>query len=130
MFEEKIINCTPHDVVIYNEDDTEFSTERKALVLKNEDATPYMVFESTAIMTRVGVEEKFIKKICGIPVYSTKFTELINLPPEEENTYYIVSGYVGKAGKEMGRNDLLIPSHQIRNEKGVVIGCTALCEPE
>ena len=132
MCEERIINCTPHDVCIFDENDVEFSIEKKAFVLKAHDIKPVQVFPSgiDKVPARVKVEETFSRTICGIPVRKTKFSDVEDLLPEAENTFYIVSAIVGKAGARMGRTDLLVPSRQVRNEKGMVIGCTGFAEAE
>lgn len=110
----------------------EFSIEKKAFILKSPDIKPVHVFPSAIdkVPARVKVEETFSRTICGIPVRKTKFSDVEDMLPEAENTFYIVSAIVGKAGAKMGRTDLLVPSRQIRNEKGMVIGCTGFAEAE
>lgn len=132
MCEERIINCAPHDVCIYDENDVEFSIEKKAFVLKSPDIQPVTVFPSSIdkVPARVKVEETYSRTICGIPVRKTKFSDVEDLLPPAEGTFYIVSAIIGKAGAKAGRTDLLVPSHQIRNDKGIIIGCTGLAEAE
>ena len=130
MCEERIINCTPHDVCIYREEDVVFNTEKKAFMLIRDDVQPFKVFPSALdnVPARVKTTETYSRTICGITVKKTEFSEVEDLLPPSENTFYIVSAIVAKAGFRMGRTDLLVPAHQIRDEKGRIIGCTILCE--
>ena len=52
------------------------------------------------------------------------FGEVVDLPEPQEGTIYVVSMLV--AARAVGRNDLVSPGRQLRNEAGQVIGCAGL----
>lgn len=100
---ETIINCTPHDITILDENNK---------IIK--------VIKPSGIVARLSetiTEEGFCD---DIRIISKKYTKE-ELPPEEFNTYYIVSGLVALHTQ---RDDLLIPN-TVRNEEGQIIGCNS-----
>ena len=101
-----IKNYTPHEVVI----------------IKNGKA--YRAFPS---MGSLRVDQKTIS--CGsidydIPITSTVFGKVENLPEKNEDTIYIVSSLVCQACPD--RNDFFIPNESVRDEQGRIIGCSSL----
>jgi len=120
----KIVNLTPHPVVIY---------------MWNEQ-TGYLEpfeFPPSGIVARC--EEKVLKKcytlynvtISGIPeLHAFDWEEktignVVNLPPPKPNTIYIVSMAVAQAvGKE--REDVFCIGETVRDEKGRIIGAKSL----
>jgi len=60
----------------------------------------------------------------GIPLSLIKYGGS-ELPPYQENTYYIVSSIFCQAFP--GRKDLLMVGETIRDEKGFIIGAKTLC---
>lgn len=97
----KIINLTPHDVVI----------------------TDGPTFEPSGIVARVATHQVDDGDINGIPVKKQTFGDITNLPEPAENTIYIVSLVVLQAAKEIGRTDCVAPdtSNPVRNEEGRIV---------
>jgi len=138
----KIINCTPHDVVIVvdvvigdyiSSDDTEVVPE-------------FYVIEKSGIIPRLKEVQKKVKTIrttatrqdevekygydngwnLYIDIMEKSFNEVEGLPEPQEDTYYIVSALVAGAAKN--RDDLLIPNDIVRDEAGRIIGCRNLAK--
>lgn len=103
-----VVNLTPHAITILSRWDG------KVLARYEPEETP----------ARVSSETVHMGDLNGIPVTQTIFGEVTGLPPEEENTWYIVSRMVAEAAK--GRVDLLVPGLQVRDDDGRVIGCQSL----
>lgn len=101
-----IINLTPHAVNIITA-----------------DLDPIATFESQGV-ARVSEENIPIGEVNGIPVFETRYGEMIGLHEEKENTFYIVSNLCKTACPD--RKDLLAPSQLIRDEKGQPVGCLGL----
>lgn len=100
-----IINLTPHNVVVKGE-----GWE--------------VIFPSKGI-ARCSQSTKTIGKIGGVPITENVFGEVEGLPEEKEGVKYIVSGLIASALKGK-RKDLLVPSEQIRDSEGRIIGCKSL----
>lgn len=103
----KIINLTPHAVVICDKDGQMIRT-----------------FESSGTIARAKAFTESIGELDGIALTRTTFGELYGLPEEQPGVYYIVSAMVANAAT--GRNDLLIPNESVRDEAGRIIGCLSL----
>ena len=101
----KMINLTPHAVTIVKE-------------------TGNLVIEPSGMLARVAAKIVTIGEIDGIPVTTTEFGEVENLPEPEEGTIYIVSSLV--AQRCTHRGDVFIPNEAVRDEAGRIIGCKSL----
>jgi hypothetical protein len=75
---------------------------------------------------RVSVSRSLIGQINGINIYTPTFGDVIGLPDQAPDTYYIVSAMVAAAAKD--RKDLLTPGTPIRDADGKIIGCDGLNE--
>jgi len=109
--ESKLINCTPHDVNVYN-DDLE--------VIMN-----IPVSENAA---RLDQSTEVVGSILGVPMTETVFGGTTNLPQQQTNVFIIVSRLV--MAKNPERDDLLVPNEAVRDDnghinlkKGKIIGC-------
>ena len=99
----QIINLTPHSINIKG----------------------YGEISPSGIIPRVKQIEKAQGPINGIPVFEMSFEkEVKDMPPSQPRTIYIVSALLAQALR--GRDDIFVPAHPIRNEKGQIIGCEAL----
>lgn len=104
-----IINLTSHDI---------------NLVTKNGN----VVLHPGGIVSRIS--QKFITfetvDIDGVEVMvnTSELQEVVNLPEEKENVFYIVSFPTVLSCPQ--RQDLLFPNGLIRNEKEETIGCSFL----
>ena len=94
----KIINLTPH---VVNIGERTFPTNG---------------------LVRVATNTVKVGELDGIPLFTTQFGEVENLPEEVEGTFLIVARMVAIAVE--GRNDLLVPNGLVRNEQGQVVGAS------
>lgn len=101
----KIMNYTPHDVVVMDENKEVLHT-----------------FPSVSV-ARCTVKQANAGDVFGIPVMKQEYGEVEGLPEEKEGVYYIVSFLVQDALPD--RKDLLVPANLVRDEKGIILGCTA-----
>ena len=60
----------------------------------------------------------------SIPISSSSYGEVVDLPAPQVGVYYIVSRLVMSACPN--RQDLLVPNDLVRDEAGRVIGCRSL----
>lgn len=107
----KIINLTPHSVNIIK------------------DGAIYATYPSEGV-ARAEQTDKKIGSINNIDIYSTTFGSVTGLPEPSPYAFYIVSLATAQAAIRHGRTtgDLLITSHPVRNEDGVIIGCEAFAQ--
>ena len=119
MHNPTVINATPHDINIVDEDGKIVMTFPASGVIARCNANRHTVGDIT-------FTDKWGLKI---PLNEIVFGELEGLPEEKPLTYYIVSALAGKAGREAGRKDLLLVDDAVRNEAGQIIGCRALAWP-
>lgn len=103
-----IINLTPHQINIYNEE--------KELVT---EVAP------SGVVARVSVKRGRKGAIDGIPLFVTAYGAVENLPEQDGNTY-IVSGLVRAAAGD--RFDLYQPGELLRDADGRPIGCIGLSQ--
>lgn len=105
---EKIINLTPHELVIFNSEGEQIKR-----------------IPSSGVV-RVKEENTEIGELFGIPIYKKEYTESEGLPDPVPNTYYFVSIIVAQANKN--RNDLLLSSDLVRDENGRILGCKSFAK--
>lgn len=106
--EQKIINMTPHDVVILNSQNQVIKVYPKG---PDDLRLPILSIENVAV-------------IDGCLITETKFGKPENLPDEEPGTYYIVSQMI--KNKLSHRKDLLVPTDVQRNANNSIMGARAL----
>jgi len=102
------VNLTPHPINYYSEDGELVQT-----------------IEPSGKIARVSQESTEGEAAGPFSVHEVSTKEVINLPPPEENTYYIVSTAVAEQLKDSGRNDVLVPDtwdYGVRDDKGRIIG--------
>ena len=113
----KVVNCTPHDVVLI--------TESGYLGLPS-----IAIFKSSGIIPRLLEQQQKISSINNdgleIDIVKKSFLEPEGLPEPQENTLYIVSALVAGACKN--RDDLVVPNDIIRDEEGKIVGCKNLAK--
>lgn len=108
-----IINCTPHDVSIYNT--TDCCMYNGSLYLREGDEEhpePLSVYPAAKEPARVTFVQKPAGMADGIPVYWWDPNEIVNLPEPKPETYYIVSKMLAQACPE--RKDLIFPGTVVR----------------
>jgi hypothetical protein len=105
---EEIINATPHDVNIVDEE---------GKVIRTYPASGITVRLSAKTMPQGTLAD-------GTPLYLTFFEKIEFIPEREEETLYIVPQLV-KDAVGYYRGDFLVPADVVRDENGVV-SCRAL----
>ena len=95
----KLINLTPHDVVVQKEDGTR------------------VTYPASGQVARVEVEDVCVGYVDGIPIHKGKVKEVTGIPNQQDGVMYIVSLYVLQ---NSDREDLISPntSDAIRDDKG------------
>jgi hypothetical protein len=109
----KIINLTPHDVYLINEDNNTSVAFRPSGIIPrcNEIVCPHSLLHINHDGEAITVE--IVNKCMG---------DITNLPEPCNNTYYIVSLAIAQKLKGL-REDLIVPNSMIKNKKGVILGC-------
>lgn len=100
-----IINLTPHTINFINGDDT-------------------IAVPASGTIARLTTQTVQIGDINGIPVTTTVFGDVENLPDPSPDTVYIVSSLVAQACRD--RDDVYIPNESVRDDQGRIIGCKSL----
>lgn len=106
----KIINCTPHTINFVNDAGEVIRT-----------------IEPSGILPRVSSSINLVGNIDGIPDEETVYGEITDLPEKQDGVILIVSAMV--ASRLPNRDDLRVPGRQVRNDRGQVIGCKSLSNP-
>ena len=131
--EMTIINCTPHQIVMFNPAAVDFNPKTKSYYLNKEiddlvvdDQTVFEIFQPSGIVPRCTQKETdkgFVNSQTNhkYHIFKMEYGQVDNLPKEKEETYYIVSALVAQAVKN--RHDLLVPTHMVRNKEGQILGC-------
>ena len=117
--EMKIINLTPHDVVLFMVEEIPEGTVQMTVVFPKSGNIARVTEISTPVE---GVEYNGTI----IPLVTTVWGNIENLPEPEDDTKYIVSSIVASAAILVGRDDILVPVDFVRDEEGVILGCKAL----
>lgn len=105
-----LINLTPH-----------------AINVLAEDKTPHFTLPPSGIVARVSTTRQRVDVLYsqqapeGIAVFGVRFGEVVGLPAEADDVFYVVSALVKTACPK--RADLLSPGELVRNEAGQPIGC-------
>lgn len=105
----RIVNCTPHQVVVHNSDGDK------------------VVFEPSGIVPRVSMSRTLLYKLEGVEIFATRYGDAVDMPKVVPGTSYIVSNMTAAACSD--RRDLLTPGDPIRDEEGRIIGCLGLNVP-
>ena len=108
-----ITNLTPHTITF---------------ISANNSMQKYELAPS-GVVARVAAHTENIGSITtddgfNIPLTTTVFGQVENLPEPEKDTIYVVSSLV--AGRVPDRKDVFIPNESIRDDKGRIIGCLSL----
>lgn len=100
-----IINLTPHDINV---------------------VTPsgVITIHRSNNVARCNSSSVQIDTVNDIPIFQTIFGEIVNLPPPQGDTLFIVSMIV--KDRAINRTDLVSPSDLVRDSNGVIIGCKGL----
>lgn len=104
----RIVNCTPHDVVVIR-------TSGESITFSRSE-TP----------ARCSVERVQVGEIEGIPLFRSEFGAVENLPEPQPGMRFIVSRVVAEALPQ--RRDLLIPDDTVRDGEGRIVGCRGFAQ--
>ena len=111
----ELINLTPHEITIVDEDNI-----------------PVLTIPASGQLARVSVSTEMVGTINvngnQIRVTESEFGEVTGLPDPMPGVAYVVSLAVINALHKKGitRTDLYIPNESVRNEKGFVVGCKSV----
>jgi hypothetical protein len=105
----KIINLTPHEINIFNENGDEL----------------VMSVEPSGTIARIATERERIMYILDVPIFITKTGQAEGLPEPKPGIIYIVSGMFRS---HAGRSDLYQPGELLRDDEGRPIGCIGLSQ--
>lgn len=119
-----IINCTPHDVAIYNT--TVCLLQGGRLYLREEEDTeehsePLRVYPAAKEPARVYFVQMDPGMADGILVYRWVPHGFTGLPDAKPGTYYIVSKILAQVCPE--RKDLIFPGTLVYDADDNVVGC-------
>lgn len=117
-----VINCTPHEVVIYGASDCYMRDG--FLYLRDDEEEflqPFLTFPAAKEPARATFAQKLAGMADGILVYRWAPYGITGLPEAKPDTKYIVSKILAQACPE--REDLIFPGTVVRNESGDVVGC-------
>lgn len=106
-----VINMTPHDICIIHQD---AAGEERVEVIP-----------VSGQVARCEMHKEAAAPLGDIPVYHLTYGPVVDLPPAEDGTFYIVSSIVAQSLRHE-REDLLVPVDFVRNGRGEIIGCRAL----
>lgn len=108
----KIVNLTPHDVVIVNDNGEEIKR-----------------YPASGRVARVNTQSELIGEVDGIQVVRTKYGDVDGLPDKKTDTVYLVSLVVAQALRG-SRTDVYVPDtgpgSVVRDDKGQIIGVKRL----
>lgn len=111
----KLVNLTPHPVAIYADGD-------------DWTAPPTTVLPPSGVVARVVDTDLGWHQVAHdageVLVTHREYGRLEGVPPRKEGTQYVVSLVAALAAR--GRDDLLAPYGEVRNESGTMVGCRAL----
>jgi hypothetical protein len=103
-----IKNLTPHTVTIIK------STGEQ------------IIYMPTGVIPRLSTKTIQVGAVDGIPITSTVFGEVQDMPEQQQDVYLIVSRMVLSALPN--RSDLLVPNELVRDSKGMIVGCRSLAK--
>ena len=109
-----LINLTPHPVNLLNEQD-------ETILTLPGHPNPPRLKQSDVVTGHFQVFEEQTSTVISVPLSSTQFGEIQNLPDEVKGTLLIVSRLVMTACPD--RDDLIVPNQPVRDEKGRIVGC-------
>lgn len=118
-----VINCTPHDVDIYNTSDLILNNGRLYLHEKAdmEYPEPLRTYPAAKEPARVHFVQGDPGMADGIMVYHWGPYGFTGLPEPKPDTYYIVSKILAQACHE--REDLIFPGTLVYDAEDNVVGC-------
>jgi hypothetical protein len=116
-----VFNLTPHPVVVYPPG----TPDR----VDTAECEPWETYEPELNPARLATIDLGTNLLRGGPaVEYVEFGHVHDLPQPEPDTWFIVSLVVALACLP-GRDDLLVPYREVRNQQGTIVGCRFLARP-
>ena len=110
----KLVNLTPHAVVIFN------AQNEIVLTIPPSDQM------ARCAAVREVLDEVELANNLRVPITQITLGALADLPEPQEGTIFIVSLNAAKAAKLAGRmDDIVVPDDTVRDPTGRIIGCRA-----
>lgn len=103
----EMVNLTPH-----------------AITFVNAEGKVIRALPSSGIVARIKTEMVMTGVFDDIPITSSVYGEITDLPARKEGTIYVVSSLVAQRCPE--REDVFIPNESVRDSEGRIIGCKSL----
>ena len=117
-----VINCTPHDVLIYGVTSCMLQDGRPYIREEGEEyLEPLRVYPAAKDPARAIYVRRTAGAVDGTLIYRRFAEDIVNLPGPKPGTYYIVPKTLAQACPE--RKDLIFPGTVVRNKSGDVVGC-------
>lgn len=114
-----IRNLTPHPIRLYRHDTPD---------QVGDDVEPVEVWNPDGPVVRIATIDLGTQYIgVGHPVEYVEYGHVHDLPEKEARVWLVVPLVVALAAP--GRNDLLVPYREVRNQSGTVVGCRHLAKP-
>lgn len=117
-----VINCTPHDVAIYNPADC-YMYNGSLYIREGDEGypDPLRVYPAAKEPARMHFVQRDPGTADGILVYCWASYGITGLPEPKPDTYYIVSKILAQACPE--RKDLIFPGTLVYDAEDNVVGC-------
>lgn len=117
-----VINCTPHDVLIYGATSCMLQDGRPYIREEGEEyPEPLRVYPAAKEPARMHFVQGDPGMADGIMVYHWGPYGITGLPDAKPDTYYIVSKILAQACPE--REDLIFPGTLVYDAEDNVVGC-------
>ncbi len=104
-----IVNCTPHPLGLL------VGGQERAIAPSGILPRAEQISAPAGAVNHDGLE---------IPIETLAYGEVTGLPEEADGVFHVVSLVTAQAAPH--RKDLLVPSRQVRDEQGRIVGCAAL----
>ena len=116
-----VINCTPHDVLIYGVTSCMLQDGRPYIREEGEEyPEPLRVYPAAKSPARAIYVQRVAGAVDGTLIYRWFTEDIVNLPDPKPGTYYIVSKRLAQACPE--RKDLIFPHTVVRDADGHIVG--------
>lgn len=127
----KIVNATPHAIVLLSKDGVEQDPKTKTFSAPAEAVKALKKIEPAGILPRVAMSNSPAGEIDGFPVEAVVYGDIEGLPAQADGVVYIVSGLVAAAAAAAGRSDCYAPGGLVRDKANpsAVLGCLFLQKP-
>lgn len=96
-----ILNCTPHDIVIYSQADCTWDKTSRKQILRD-GATPLTTLQKSGVVLSAKMASQDDAMIDGIPIIRQTFVDIDPLPLGADSDYCVVSQLYMAAVKQLG----------------------------